>query len=165
MIAGVIVVLAVVAATVAGVRWSTAGEPVSVAAPSGASTVLPEGAYEDVVDNRALEVSVDLSNDRGRPMVDTYAMPSTTAWEQVRSAVAGQLDGWEQVGDCADTGERRVPCSWSEPTRWWPRTVRIVFLRPALPGGDQSYEWPDNTFLVVGSAPGASPTPRTSALR
>ncbi|MET7470707.1 hypothetical protein ACFYON_22165 [Micromonospora sp. NPDC005686] len=153
--AAAIAVLCAAAATVAGVRWSAAGEPVAVAAPSGASTVLPEGAYEGVVDNRAIELSIDLSNDRGRPEVDTYAMPSATGWEQVRSAVSGQLDGWEQAGDCADTGERRVQCSWSEPTRWWPRLVRIVFLRPAPPGGDRSYGWPDNTFLVVGSARGA----------
>ncbi|MGA4683097.1 hypothetical protein [Micromonospora sp. AB353] len=152
--AGTIVVLGVAAATVAGVRWSAAGEPVSVAAPAGASTVLPEGAYEAVVDNRALEISVDLSNDRGRPEVDTYALPPASGWEQVRSAVAGQLDGWKQVGDCADTGERRLQCSWSEPTRWWPRMVRIVLLRPGPPGDGDSYEWPDNAFLVVGSSRG-----------
>ncbi|WP_431880396.1 hypothetical protein [Micromonospora marina] len=153
-IAGATVVLGAAAATVAGVHWAAAGEPVSVAAPPGASTALPEGAYETVVDNRASEISVDLRNERGGPEVDTYAMPSATGWEQVRSAVAGQLDGWKQAGDCADKGERRVRCSWSEPTRWWPRTVRIVFLRPAPAGGDQSYEWPDNTFLVIGSARG-----------
>ena len=53
-------------------------------------------------------------------------------------------------------GERQVQCSWSEPTRWWPRLVRIVFLRPAEPGGANSYVWPDNTFLVIGSARGAN---------
>ncbi|MEU1885901.1 hypothetical protein [Micromonospora sp. WMMD987] len=149
---GVLLLLGV--AVVAGVRWTTAGEPVPVAAPTGASTVLPEGGYTTVVDNRTSEVFTDLHNDRGVPEVDTYALPPATTWDQVRSGVAGQLDAWRQVGDCADTGERRVQCSWSEPTRWWPRLVRIVFLRPAEPGGTGSYAWPDNTFLVIGSARG-----------
>ncbi|WP_431883420.1 hypothetical protein [Micromonospora gifhornensis] len=48
-----------------GMRWSTAGEPVSVAAPSAASTVLPEGAsYETVVDTRAATVYTDLHDQR-----------------------------------------------------------------------------------------------------
>lgn len=138
-------------------RWSTAGEPVWVAAPSAASTVLPEGAnYETVVDTRAASVFDDLHNDRGVPRVQTYAMPPVTTWDQVRSAVAGQLDGWTEVGDCVDTGERQVQCSWSEPTRWWPRLVRIVFLRPPAPGAADAHVWPDNTFLVIGSARGAN---------
>ncbi|BCL17174.1 hypothetical protein [Micromonospora sagamiensis] len=144
------------AAAVAGVRWMAAGEPVPIAAPTGASTVLPEGGYTVVVDNRTSEVFTDLRNDRGVPEVETYAMPPATTWDQVRSGIAGQLGGWKQVGDCADTGERRVTCSWSEPTRWWPRLVRIVFLRPAEPGGANSYVWPDSTFLVIGSARGAN---------
>lgn len=144
------------AAAVAGVRWTAAGGPVPIAAPAGASTVLPEGEYTMVVDNRTSEVFTDLRNDRGVPEVETYAMPPATTWDEVRSGVAGQLDGWKQVGDCADAGERRTQCSWWEPTRWWPRLVRIVFLRPADPGGANSYAWPDNTFLVIGSARGAS---------
>lgn len=118
--------------------------------------MLPEGEYTMVVDNRTSEVFTDLRNDRGVPEVETYAMPPATTWDEVRSGVAGQLDGWKQVGDCADAGERRTQCSWWEPTRWWPRLVRIVFLRPADPGGANSYVWPDNTFLVIGSARGAS---------
>ncbi|MEU7930975.1 hypothetical protein [Micromonospora echinofusca] len=152
--AGAILVLG--AAVAAGVRWTAAGGPVPIAAPAGASTVLPEGEYTMVVDNRTSEVFTDLRNDRGVPEVETYAMPSATTWDEVRSGVAGQLDGWKQVGDCADSGERRTQCSWWEPTRWWPRLVRIVFLRPADPGGANSYVWPDNTFLVIGSARGAS---------
>jgi len=144
------------AAAVAGVRWTTAGDPVPVTAPAGASTALPEGEYESVVDNRTAEVATDLRSERGEPQVQTYAMPAATTWDQVRSDVAGQLDGWEQVGDCADTGDRQVQCTWSEPTRWWPRLVRIVFLRPAEPGDTDSYPWPENTFLVIGSAPTGS---------
>ncbi|WJK41441.1 hypothetical protein O7608_03115 [Solwaraspora sp. WMMA2056] len=149
-------VLVLGAAAVAGVRWTTAGEPVPVTAPAGASTALPEGEYEAVVDNRTAEVATDLRSERGAPQVATYAMPAATTWDQVRSDVAGQLDGWEQVGDCADTGDRQVQCSWSEPTRWWPRLVRIVFLRPAEPGDTDSYVWPESTFLVIGSAPSGS---------
>ncbi|SCG18344.1 hypothetical protein GA0070610_4687 [Micromonospora echinofusca] len=118
--------------------------------------MLPEGEYTMVVDNRTSEVFTDLRNDRGVPEVETYAMPPATTWDEVRSGVAGQLDGWKQVGDCADAGERRTQCSWWEPTRWWPRLVRIVFLRPADPGGANSYAWPDSNFLVIGSARGAS---------
>jgi hypothetical protein len=153
-VAGAILVLG--AAAVAGARWMAAGEPVPVAAPAGSSTVLPEGEYTAVVDNRASEVSIELHNDRGDPEVETYTMPTTTSWDQLRSSVADQLGDWEQAGDCADTGERRIQCTWSEPTRWWPRQVRIVFLRPAQPGDADDYTWPDNTFLVVGSARGAS---------
>ncbi|MDG4767826.1 hypothetical protein O7632_27580 [Solwaraspora sp. WMMD406] len=155
-IAGVILVVLGAAAVAAGVRWTAAGEPVPVVAPVGASTVLPEGEYTMVVDNRAAEIFTDLRTARGVPRVDTYALPPAATWDQVRSGVAGQLDGWEQVGDCADTGERRVQCSWSEPTRWWPRLVRIVFVRPAEPDDADSYVWPDNTFLVVGSANGTN---------
>lgn len=147
--------LGAAAATVAGVRWTAAGEPVSVTAPPGASTTLPEGAYELVVDNRAHELYVDLRTDRGDPEVDTYAMPLATGWEEVRSAVAGQLDGWKQAGSCPDRGQWLVQCAWSEPTRWWPRTVWIVFLRPAPPDDRRSYLWPDNTVLLIGSARGA----------
>jgi hypothetical protein len=87
--------------------------------------------------------------------VDTYAMPAGTTWEQVRSAVAGQLDGWEQAGDCADSGRQRLWCTWTEPANWWPRRVRIVFLRaPSKPGPETT--WPDNTFLLIGSGPGGN---------
>ncbi|WBB79864.1 hypothetical protein O7606_00155 [Micromonospora sp. WMMD882] len=154
LLAGVGAVMVLGAAAVAGARWHTAGEPVPVAPPPGSSTTLPEGSYETVVDNGAAEVSTDLRTGRGGAEVRTYALPAAATWDQVRSGVAGQLDGWRQVGDCADTGDRRVRCSWSEPTRWWPRRVRIVFLRPAAPGDADSYPWPDNTFLVIGAARG-----------
>ena len=115
-------------------------------------------AYSGDVSSDAFreEVFTDLRTGRGVPEVETYAMPPATTWDQVRSGVAGQLDGWKQVGDCADTGERQVKCSWSEPARLWPRLVRIVFLRPAEPDDANSYVWPDNTFLVVGSARGTN---------
>ncbi|MTK03541.1 hypothetical protein [Micromonospora sp. CP22] len=140
----------------AGVRWTKAGEPVPIAAPPGASTVLPAGDYTMVVDNRRAEVFTDLRNDRGVPTIATYAMPSATTWDQVRSGVAGQLDGWKQIGNCDDLGERQVQCAWSESTRLWPRLVRIVLLRPAESGDANSYVWPDNTFLVIGSAHGVN---------
>ncbi|BEL03116.1 hypothetical protein Q0Z83_013070 [Actinoplanes sichuanensis] len=148
-----IIILA--AAAVTGTRWLTAGDPVAVAPPAGATETLPEGAYELVVDLRSSELHQDLRSERGPAQVNTYAMPAGTTWEQVRSAVAGRLDGWKQAGDCPDSGRRRLWCTWTEPANWWPRQVRIVFLRaPSKP--DPESPWPDNTFLLIGSGPGGN---------
>jgi hypothetical protein len=154
-VAGTIAVLVLGPATATGVRWLTAGQAVGVTAPPGASTRLPEGAYEVVVDLRSNELHTDLRTDRGPATVDTYAMPPETTWEQARSAVAAQLGGWRQAGDCADSGRQRLWCTWTEPVRWWPRQVRIVFLRPLTRTADRA-NWPDNTFLVIGSGPGGN---------
>lgn len=152
---GVVVIIVLVAAGVVGTRWLTAGEPVTVTAPPEATETLPEGAYEVVVDLRSSELHQDLRSGRGPAVVHTYAMPPGTTWEQVRAGAAAQLDGWAQAGDCADTGRRRLWCTWTEPASWWPRQVRIVFLRPpSEPDAEQP--WPDNTFLVVGSGPGGN---------
>ncbi|GAA1595578.1 hypothetical protein GCM10009828_021150 [Actinoplanes couchii] len=151
-----IVILAVVVAgvaAVAGVRWLTAGEPVLVAAPDGASEQLPEGRYETVVDLRTSEVHHDLRTDRGPATVNTYLLPPSAAWDQIRSGVAGQLPDWEQTGDCLDTGEKRIRCRWTESAFWSPRRVEVVFLRPPTNPEDRA-GWPDNTFLVIGSGRG-----------
>jgi hypothetical protein len=150
-----VAIIVLAAATVSGTRWLTAGEPVTVTAPPGATETLPEGAYEPVVDLRFSELHQDLGSDRGRADVRTYAMPPGTTWEQVRSAVAAQLGGWDQAGDCLDNGRRRLWCTWTEPVEWWPRQVRIVFLRPPSEP-DPEQPWPDNTFLVIGSGPGGN---------
>jgi hypothetical protein len=77
-----------------GVRWSTAGKHFAITAPAGASEKLPEGGYEVVVDLRFSEVHQELRTGRGAAGVSTYVMPLDTSWDQVRSTVAGQLDGW-----------------------------------------------------------------------
>ncbi|MEU4625344.1 hypothetical protein AB0G04_35910 [Actinoplanes sp. NPDC023801] len=142
-------------AVVVGARWLTAGQAVGIAPPPGASEQLPDGSYEIVVDLRSSELHYDLRSDRGPATVDSYAMPPATTWEQARAAVAGQLDGWRQAGDCPDSGRQRTWCTWTEPARLWPRRVRIVFLRQPTTVEDRA-TWPDNTFLVIGSGPGGS---------
>jgi hypothetical protein len=72
-------------------------------------------------------------------------MPPQSPWLQSRKIVATQLDHWEQLGDCADNPQAQiVECAWREPTRWWPREVRLTMLRPA----------PDRTFVIIGSGRG-----------
>jgi hypothetical protein len=148
-----IVILAV--AALGGVRWFTAREHLSITAPAGASEKLPEGGYEVVVDLRFSEVHQDLRTDRGAASVRTYTMPLDTSWDQVRSAVAGQLDGWEQAGDCLGSNQQHDLCTWTEPARWWPRQVKIVFIRPPKKAEDRA-AWPDNNFLVIGSGLGGT---------
>ncbi|MEU4560529.1 hypothetical protein AB0F72_19295 [Actinoplanes sp. NPDC023936] len=152
-VAGTVATIILGLAAFAGVRWFTAGERFAVTAPAGASEKLPEGGYEVVVDLRFSEVHQDLRTDRGAAGVSTYVMPPDTSWDQVRSAVADQLDGWKQAGDCLDSDRQRVWCTWTEPARWWPRRVKIVFIRPPTKAEGRS-AWPDNTFLVIGSGLG-----------
>jgi hypothetical protein len=154
-IIGAVTIIVLAAAAVTGTRWLTAGEPVTVTAPPDATETLPEGAYELVVDLRSNELHQDLRSDRGRPDVHTYAMPSGTTWDEVRSGVAAQLAGWDQAGDCLDSGRQRLWCTWTEPADWWPRQVRIVFLRPPSKP-DPGEPWPDNTFLMIGSGLGGN---------
>lgn len=137
------------------VRWTTAGAAHDVVPPAGATTQLPEGErYETVVDNRANAITLGLSNDRGPAAVSTYALPPESPWPQARDAVAAQLDGWEQVGDCADNADARlVECAWREPARWWPREVRATMMRPPTAGDDRA-GWPDLTILIIGSGRG-----------
>ena len=154
-LAGLLVVVLLILGSLAGVRWSAAGEPTEVIPPSGATTQLPEGEqYETVVDNRAHIIALGLRTDRGAPAIGTYALPPGLPWLQARKLVATQLDHWEQIGDCADNPEARtVECRWREPTRWWPREVRIALMRPP-PAGQPRNGWPDVTILIIGAGKG-----------
>lgn len=137
------------------VRWTAAGVAHDIVPPAGATTQLPEGErYETVVDNRALIIALDMRNDRGAATVRTYALPPDSPWQHMRQMIATQLDGWEQVGDCADKLEARiVECAWREPTRWWPREVRLTMMRPP-PAGEERNGWPDLTVVIIGSGKG-----------
>ena len=137
-------------------RWRSAGVARDIVPPAGATTRLPEGGrYETVVDNRALIVALGMRNDRGAATVRTYALPPESPWPQMREVIATQLDGWERVGDCADNPQARiVECAWREPTRWWPREVRLTMMRPP-PVGEERNGWPALTVLIIGSAKGA----------
>jgi hypothetical protein len=159
-VAAVTVFLLVVLLTpgaIAAVRWKTAGVPHDIMPPAGATTQLPEGErYETVVDNRAHIIALGMRNDRGAATVRTYALPPASPWPRSREIVATQLDRWEQIGDCADNLEARiVECVWREPTRWWPREVRLTMMRPP-PAGEERGGWPDLTILIVGSGRGGS---------
>jgi hypothetical protein len=154
-IAATLVVALLTLGAVAFVRWNGAGVPHDIVPPDGATTQLPEGErYETVVDNRALVIALAMRNDRGPATVRTYALPPDSPWQQSRETVATQLDGWEQIGDCADNAEARiVECAWREPARWWPREVRATMMRPP-PAGEDRNGWPDLTVLIIGSGRG-----------
>jgi hypothetical protein len=154
-LAGTVATIILVLAAFGGVRWLTAGEHFTINAPAGASEKLPEGGYEVVVDLRSSEVHQELRTDRGAASVSTYVMPLDTSWDQVRSMVADQLDGWEPTGDCLGSDPQRARCTWTEPARWWPRRVKIVFIRPPNKAEDRA-AWPDSTFLVIGSGLGSN---------
>jgi hypothetical protein len=154
-LAGTVATIILVLAAFGGVRRLTAGEHFPITAPAGASEKLPEGGYEVVVDLRSSEVHQDLRTDRGAAGVSTYVMPLDTSWDQVRSTVADQLDGWKQTGDCLGSDQQRVWCTWTEPACWWPRRVKVVFIRPPKKAEDRA-AWPDNTFLVIGSGLGGN---------
>ncbi|MFF0378878.1 hypothetical protein [Actinoplanes missouriensis] len=141
-------------ATITGVRWLAAGDSVVIVPPAGATERLPEGGYESVVDNETADVYRILDSDRGKPAVGVYAMPPATTPDQVVAVVAGQLDGWRQRGDCADTGKRVISCRWEEQARWWPRTVRVELMRPPPTDLQENYPWPDITVLIIGSGRG-----------
>jgi hypothetical protein len=142
-IAGVLLVVVLALGAVALVRWKAAGVPHAISPPAGA--VVESAGYEQAVLDRAGIIASGLRNDRGAATVRTYTMPPGSPWLQARMIVATQLDHWEQLGDCAD--DPRAPiveCAWREPTRWWPREVRLTMLRPA----------PDRTFVIIGSGRG-----------
>ncbi|WP_433830454.1 hypothetical protein ACQP2E_10905 [Actinoplanes sp. CA-015351] len=139
----------------AGVRWTAAGEPLTITPPAGADERLPEGGYEPVIDNEASDVHRTLESDRGSAEVGTYAVPPATTWDDVSSVVAGQLgEGWQRFGDCADTGKRVITCRWEEPSRWWPRSVQVVLMRPPADRSKDDFVWPDNKFLIIGAGRG-----------
>jgi hypothetical protein len=142
-IAGVLLVVVLTLGALALVRWRAAGVPHAISPPAGA--VVESAGYERVVLDRAGIIARGLRNDRGAATVRTYAMPPQSPWLQSRQIVATQLDHWEQLGDCADNPQAQiVECAWREPTRWWPREVRLTMLRPA----------PDRTFVIIGSGRG-----------
>lgn len=143
-------------AAIAFARWRAAGVARDIVPPAGATTQLPEGErYETVVDNRALLIALGMRNDRGAATVRTYALPPESPWPQTQQLIATQLDGWQQIGDCADNPAARiVECAWREPTRWWPRKVQITMMRPP-PAGEERNGWPDLTILIIGSAKGS----------
>ncbi|WP_127507071.1 hypothetical protein [Actinoplanes solisilvae] len=134
------------------VRWRAAGTAHDIAPPAGAVAQLSDGGrYETVVADRAHIIALGLRSDRGAPTVRTYALPPDSPWLQSRKIVATQLDHWEQVGSCADDRQARiVECAWREPTRWWPREVRLTMMRPP-PATENRDGWPDATFLIIGS--------------
>ncbi|MET0415332.1 MAG: hypothetical protein ABW022_04865 [Actinoplanes sp.] len=153
-VAGLVLVVLLTLGAIAFVRWRAAGVAHVIAPPAGAVTQLPEGAYESVVIDRAHLIARGLRNDRGAATVRTYALPPASPWLQSRKLVATQLDHWEQIGDCTDNPEARLlECAWREPTRWWPREVRLTMLRPP-PSSENREGWPDRTFVIVGSARG-----------
>lgn len=145
-----------VPAVLAFIRWNAAGTPHKIVPPAGATTQLPEGEqYETVVDNRAAIIALSLRNDRGPATVRTYSMPPNSPWLQSKMLVATQLDHWTPTTDCADNPEARIlECTWEEPTRWWPRQVRLTMMRPPPPGADRN-GWANLTIVIIGSAPGA----------
>ncbi|MCY1143887.1 hypothetical protein OWR29_38315 [Actinoplanes sp. Pm04-4] len=155
-LAGLLLVAAVTLGALAFVRWNAAGTAHPVLPPGGATTQLPEGEqYETVVDNRATLVALALRNDRGPATVRTYALPPNSPWLQSRKLVATQLDHWPEVGNCADNPEARtLECTWREPTRWWPREVRLTMMRPPPPTEPRN-GWPNLTIVIIGSARGA----------
>jgi hypothetical protein len=127
-------------------RWKAAGVPHVISPPAGAVLHSPgSAASETVVVDRAHIIALGLRNNGGAATVRTYALPPASPWLQSRKIVATQLDHWEQVGDCADKPEAQVvECAWREPTRWWPREVRLTMMRPV----------PDRTFVIIGSGRG-----------
>nr|WP_221380889.1 hypothetical protein [Actinoplanes polyasparticus] len=154
-IAGFLLVIVVLLGAITLVRWRAAGTAHEILRPAQASTQLPEGEYETVVDNRANIIALALRNDRGPATVHTYALPPNSPWLQTQKRVATQLDHWPQTGDCTDNPDARIlECTWREPTRWWPREVRLTMMRPPPPGEPRS-GWPNLTIVIIGSAPGA----------
>ncbi|GAA0570442.1 hypothetical protein GCM10010172_63590 [Paractinoplanes ferrugineus] len=152
VIAGLLVVVAVVAATITYVRWRAAGVAHPIAPPAGA--VVPDFAgpgYQEDVSVRSLLVARSLRNDRGKATVRIYEMPPGSPWLRSRQTVATQLDHWEQIGDCADNPEATlVECAWREPTRWWPREVALTMVRPRPAKPGQA----DRIFVIIGSGLG-----------
>lgn len=148
--AALLLVIAAALGVIAYVRWKSAGSAHAITPPPGA-TVPADGFDLDVV-NRSGIVALRMRNDRGKPTVRTYEVPSGSPWLQSRKIVATQLDHWEQLGDCADNPDATiVECAWREPTRWWPREVSLTMLRlPPATDNDAG-----RTYVIIGSAPGA----------
>jgi hypothetical protein len=150
---GLLLIVLLTLAAIASVRWRAAGVAHEITPPAGAVAYLPEGApYERTVLDRATLIARGLRSDRGPATVRTYTLPPDSPWLQARKIVATQLDHWEQIGSCADRPEARIlECAWREPTRWWPREVRLTLLRPP-PAEANDDGWPHRTFLIIGSA-------------
>ena len=155
-IAGFLLVIVMLLGVIALLRWRAAGTAHEILPPAQATTQLPEGdQYETVVNTRAHIIALALRNDRGPATVHTYALPPNSPWLQSQKRVATQLDHWRQTDDCADNPDARIlECTWREPTRWWPREVRLTMMRPPPPGEPRN-GWPDLTIVIIGSAPGA----------
>jgi hypothetical protein len=151
-IAGVLLVGVLGVGTLGLVRWNAAGEVHPIDPPGGAIAWAPGGgAWERTVADRAAIIARGLRSERGPARVRSYVLPAGSPWLQSRKIVATQLDHWEQRGDCADRPEARiVECVWREPTRWWPREVRLTMLRPPPPEANRD-GWPDRTFVIIGS--------------
>jgi hypothetical protein len=154
-IAGLLLVVLLTLGAIASVRWRAAGVAHVITPPAGAVTRFPEiGGYEKAVVDRAYLIALGLRTDRGPATVRTYALPPDAPWLQSRKIVATQLDHWEQIGGCADSPEALiVECAWREPTRWWPREVRLTMMRPPPPEEDR-VGWPDLTIVIIGSGRG-----------
>lgn len=151
--AGVLVAVVVVVGGAGLVRWNAAGTAHEITPPADTGTSLPVGAYRTDVETRAAIIAIGLRTDRGNAFVRTYALPPNSPWLRARQSIATQLDHWEQAGDCADRPQARiVECTWREPTRWWPREVRLTMMRP--PAGPDRDGWPDLTILLIGSGRG-----------
>jgi hypothetical protein len=146
--AGFLVVVVAGLGAVGFLRWRGAGVARVISPPAGA--VSPAGEYERVVVDRAHIVALGLRSERGAATVRTYAVPPGSPWLQARKIVATQLDHWRQVGSCADDAAAViVECAWREPTRWWPREVRLTMVRlPPDSGGA------GRTFVIIGSGRG-----------
>ncbi|WP_212989475.1 hypothetical protein [Actinoplanes auranticolor] len=145
-LAGVLAVVILALGAMTLVRWRAAGVPRTITPPAGAVPQPP--AAERVVIDRAHIMALGLRSDRGDATVHTYSLPARSPWLQARKIVATQLDHWEQLGDCADDPAAPiVECAWREPTRWWPREVRLTMMR--LPQTQ-----PDHTYLIIASGRG-----------
>jgi hypothetical protein len=154
-VAGLLLVAFVALGAIASVRWRAAGVAHVITPPAGAVAPLPEeGEDQRVVLDRAGIVARGLRNDRGAATVRAYALPPGSPWLRSRMIVATQLDHWEQLGSCADDPRATiVECAWREPTRWWPREVRLTMLR--LPPATENRDGrPGRTFLIIGSGRG-----------
>ncbi|WP_229076358.1 hypothetical protein [Actinoplanes sp. DH11] len=153
-LASLLLIVLLVLGTIASVRWRAAGEPHPISPPAGAVPQSHQGdGYQRTVFDRAGIIARGLRNDRGDATVRVYALPPDSPWLQARKIVATQLDHWEQVGSCADRAEAEiVECAWREPTRWWPREVRLTMLRP--PPGENRDGRPGHPFVVIGSGRG-----------
>jgi hypothetical protein len=153
---GLLLLAIVISGALALVRRKAAGVAHPVTPPAGAVPQVTDGdGYERLIRDRAGIIARGMRNDRGAATVRTYALPPDSPWLRSRQTVATQLDHWEQLGDCADRPDARLlECAWREPTRWWPREVRLTMLRPPPPAENHD-GWPDRVFVIIGTGRGS----------